>query len=107
MAVGFLAGPVAARQKEEPLKVTPEELAKDPAKFHGKRVRVEGVVQETQVLKEKQGEYDYRLVVGKGGSLLAWCPGKLPVARGDSVRITGEFQYQKAAANPLRILAAG
>jgi hypothetical protein len=107
MLAGLVAGPGAAQQKEQPLKVTPEELAKYPAKFHGKRVRVEGVVQQTQVLKEKQGGYDYRLVVGKGGSLMAWCPGKLAVARGDSVRITGEFRYEKVAANPLRILAGG
>jgi hypothetical protein len=38
---------------------------------------------------------------------VAWCPGKLAVAKGDAVRITGEFQYEKAAANPLRILAGG
>jgi cytochrome c-type biogenesis protein CcmE len=107
MIAALLVGVGAAQQKEEPLKVTPEELARDPAKFHGKRVRVEGVVQETQTLKEKQGEYDYRLVVGKGGPLMAWCSGKLAVRKGDAVRITGEFQYEKVATNPLRILAGG
>ncbi len=90
-----------------PPKATPEDLAKGPRKFHGERAQVEGVVQETQLLKEKYGDYEYRLLLGKDGSLMVWCAGKLAVAKGDAVRITGVFRHDKAAASPFRVLVNG
>src|SRR5205823_6823048 len=107
LVVSGIGASVAEDKKQEAPKVTLEELAKEPAKFQGKLIQLEGLVQETQVLQEKQGEFDYRLVVGKNNVLLAWCAGKLPVSKGDTVRITGEFRHQLAATYPLNILAAG
>jgi hypothetical protein len=91
-------------QKQEVTKVALKELAKEPAKFHGKLIQVEGVIQETQILKEKQGDYDYRLSVGKNNVLFVWCAGKLAVKKGDSVRINGEFRHNTAAASPFQVL---
>src|SRR5258708_1847169 len=101
-----LGSSAAQEKKQEALKVTLEELAKEPAKFQGKLVQVEGVIQQTQILEEKQGKFNYRLVVGRNDFLMAWCAGKLAVGKGDTVRITGEFRHNTAAANPFRILVA-
>lgn len=96
----------AQEKKQEAPKVTLKELAEEPAKFHGKLIQVEGVIEQTQQIpNEKPGEFDYRLVVGKNGFLMAWCAGKLAVRKGDTVQITGEFRHEPAAANPFRILA--
>src|SRR5262245_26463678 len=65
----------AQEKKQEALKVKLDELANEPERFKGKLVQVDGVIEETQILKEKQGEYTYRLVVGKNDALLVWCVG--------------------------------
>lgn len=108
LIAGWIAGVgagVADDKKQEALKVTLEELAKEPEKYQGKLIQVEAVIQETQIPKVKRGEYDYRLVVGKD-NFMVWCVGKLEVRKGDTVRITGEFSYiSEGAANPYRILA--
>ena len=104
LVVGVGTG-ASQEKKQAALNVTLEELAKDPAMYQGKLVQVEGVIQQTQILKEKQGEFDYRLAVGKNDFLLAWCAGKLAVSEGDTARITGEFRHNTAAANPFQILA--
>jgi protocatechuate 3,4-dioxygenase beta subunit len=95
----------AQEKKQEALKVTLEELGKEPAKFHGKLIQVEGVIEQTHISNNKPEEFDYRLVVGKNGFLMAWCAGELSVSKGDPAQITGEFRHEPASANPFRILA--
>ena len=106
LAVGVGIG-AAQEKKPEALKIALEELAKEPEKFKGKLVQVEGVIQQTQILTEKHGEYEYRLVVGKNDFLLVWCAGKLGVRKGDTVRITGKFRHDTGLANPFQVLAGG
>ena len=87
--------------QEAPTSLTFEELFKEPKKYDGKVVAVEGVLRNMPEAVEFMGEYRYspRLVAG----LAITCHGKPTATRGERVRITGTLTYTEGQFAPLTL----
>lgn len=78
--------------------VTADFLWKNSEKYHGKRVRLTGVVERTPEAREREqgkGGFAYRLDLAGDAELdiSITCEGKPAVVKGDRVRVTGTFAY--------------
>jgi hypothetical protein len=95
-SVFCLAAAPPAPKGPEVVEVTSEQLWKDPGKYHGKLVRIEGVVEDvTQYERSSQkGRPRYDLSL-KGVRIYVDCEGEPSVAKGDRVRVTGTFTHDK------------
>jgi hypothetical protein len=93
----LLLGLLSAQEKQpRVVDLTPEELWKDAQKYHGKVVRLVGVVELTPEAREdKAGKsgFRYGLMLAGDVDISIHCDGKPTVAKGDKVRITGAFTY--------------
>jgi hypothetical protein len=91
----FLSPATALAQDKQPEvpDVTFGQLLKDPKKYEGRLIRVEGVVKHTPPAKDGTGGAWYPLALADGNSSRVYiiAPGKPSVVKGDRVRLTGKF----------------
>jgi starvation-inducible outer membrane lipoprotein len=87
--------------KEPPIPLTFEELFKEPKKYDGKLIAVEGVLRNTPEAVEFLGEFRYqpRLVAG----LAITCHGKPTAIKGQRVRISGTLTCTDNTFAPLTL----
>jgi hypothetical protein len=88
----------AEDKKPEITDVTADQLWKEPEKYHGKLVRIEGVVENTPAAgehKESPSGFRYGLTLEDTEDVYISCDGKPSVAKGDRVRVTGLFTYKE------------
>lgn len=90
---------------ERPETVTPEALLKEPTKYEGRIVAVEGVLRETPVAVQDNGAFRFEPDVSARLSIT--CPGKPRVAKGDRVRVVGRFFSEDAAITVSTLRATG
>src|SRR3954447_14999609 len=95
LACSFLPGLLRAEDKKaEVTRATPEELVKQPERFHGKLVEVEGFVRSAPVEVEFMGVTRHELAIGRVVHVAGFV--KTPaVAEGDRVRVVGTFEYDR------------
>jgi hypothetical protein len=88
---GFL---LAEEKKTETPKVTVKDLKKDPEKYHGKVVQIEGTLESdpTESLRTQVQRHYLRLVEADGLIITSYL-GQPDVVKGDRVLITGTFWY--------------
>lgn len=87
------AAPPASSEPED---TTAARLWKDAKAYHGKLVRVEGVVEHANEQEPREGyPRRYDLTLEGGIDLTIHGEGKLPAAKGDRVRVTGTFTYKE------------
>jgi WD40 repeat protein len=79
---------------ERPETVTHDALLKDPTKYEGRIVAVEGVLRETPVARQDKGSAWFAPDLATG--LHITCPGKPSVAKDDRVRVVGRFVREDA-----------
>jgi dipeptidyl aminopeptidase/acylaminoacyl peptidase len=79
---------------EKPETVTPDALVKEPKKYEGRIVAVEGVLRETPVALQDKGTVRYAPDLAEGLDIT--CPGKPLVVKGDRVRVVGRFAHEEA-----------
>jgi hypothetical protein len=87
----------------EAIPLTVVELMKDPKRFDGKLIAVEGVLRATPEAVEFMGEVRYGPRLSAGLNII--CRGKPTASKGERVRITGTLTVSKDPFDPLMLEA--
>jgi hypothetical protein len=102
----LLPGLLQAHDNKEGFpKVTLDELKKDPDKYQGQVVQIEGILAADPVSSERTQVQRFYLRIAEAGGLgiTSYMPPP-DVLKGDKVRITGTFRYSKNGSNPVTLL---
>jgi hypothetical protein len=93
VALLMAAAPPAPSEPED---TTAAQLWKEAKAYHGKLVRIEGVVEHAHEQEPREGDARrYDLTLEGDIDLTIHGEGKPPAAKGDRVRITGTFTYKE------------
>jgi len=94
----------AQEKKQEPPTVTAEELPTYPERHDGKVVRMEGVLESDPRETVYMGMARYNLGLGEDGIISIVSGFKPGVSKGDRVRLTGKYTYERNSFVPYRLL---